>query len=114
MVMENRYDKYKDSGIAWIGEIPDALGNMINYLLYFFNIKQKNNDNQESNLLSLSYGNIKRKDINTSEGLLPESFDNYNIIDKDDIVFRLTDLQMIKKVLEVLYAKKEGLSHLLM
>ena len=23
MVMENRYDKYKDSGIAWIGEIPE-------------------------------------------------------------------------------------------
>ncbi len=22
-VMENRYDKYKDSGIAWIGEIPE-------------------------------------------------------------------------------------------
>ena len=21
--MENRYDKYKDSGIAWIGEIPE-------------------------------------------------------------------------------------------
>ena len=23
MVMEKRYDKYKDSGIAWIGEIPE-------------------------------------------------------------------------------------------
>ena len=23
--MENRYDKYKDSGIAWIGEIPEPV-----------------------------------------------------------------------------------------
>ena len=47
----------------------------------------------EQNLLSLSYGRIKRKDINSSDGLLPESFDGYNIIEANDIVLRLTDLQ---------------------
>ena len=43
--------------------------------------------------MSLSYGNIIRKDINSNEGLLPESFNGYNIVDKGDIVLRLTDLQ---------------------
>ena len=106
--MENRYDKYKDSGIAWIGEIPE-LWEVCKLSTLFFQHKQKNNNSQESNLLSLSYGNIKRKDINTSEGLLPESFDNYNIIDKNDIVFRLTDLQNDKKSLRSALCKERGI-----
>jgi len=106
--MENRYDKYKDSGIAWIGEIPEHW-KVCKLSTLFFQHKQKNNDTQESNLLSLSYGNIKRKDINTSEGLLPESFENYNIIDKDDIVFRLTDLQNDKRSLRSALCKERGI-----
>ena len=43
-------------------------------------------------MLSLSYGKIIRKDINTSEGLLPESFNTYNIVEKGDIVIRPTNL----------------------
>lgn len=106
--MENIYDKYKDSGIAWIGEIPEHW-EVCKLSTLFFQHKQKNNNSQESNLLSLSYGNIKRKDINTSEGLLPESFDNYNIIDKNDIVFRLTDLQNDKKSLRSALCKERGI-----
>jgi len=106
--MENRYDKYKDSGIAWIGEIPKHW-EVCKLSTLFFQHKQKNNDTKESNLLSLSYGNIKRKDINTSEGLLPESFENYNIIDKDDIVFRLTDLQNDKRSLRSALCKERGI-----
>lgn len=107
-MMGNRYDKYKDSGIAWIGEIPEHW-KVCKLSTLFFQHKQKNNDTQESNLLSLSYGNIKRKDINTSEGLLPESFENYNIIDKDDIVFRLTDLQNDKRSLRSALCKERGI-----
>lgn len=106
--MENRYEQYKDSGIAWIGEIPEHW-EVYKLSTLFFQHKQKNNDTQEANLLSLSYGNIKRKDINTSEGLLPESFENYNIIDKDDIVFRLTDLQNDKKSLRSALCKERGI-----
>ena len=106
--MENRYDKYKDSGIAWIGVIPEHW-EVCKLSTLFFQHKQRNNDTQESNLLSLSYGNIKKKDINTSEGLLPESFENYNIIDKDDIVFRLTDLQNDKKSLRSALCRERGI-----
>ena len=106
--MENRYEQYKDSGIAWIGEIPEHW-EVYKLSTLFFQHKQKNNDTQEANLLSLSYGNIKRKDINTSEGLLPESFENYNIIDKDDIVFRLTDLQNDNKSLRSALCKERGI-----
>ena len=53
----------------------------------------KNTDMCEKNLLTLSYGEIKRKNIETNEGLLPASFEGYNIIEKGDIVLRLLDLQ---------------------
>jgi len=61
------------------------------------------------NLLSLSYGKVKRKDINTGKGLLPASFDTYQIIKDGIIVFRFTDLQNDKKSLRVGLAKEEGI-----
>ena len=60
-------------------------------------------------MLSLSYGKVKRKGIDTVEGLLPESFDGYNIIEKDDIVLRLTDLQNDHTSLRVGLAEERGI-----
>ena len=82
----------KDSGIEWIGAKPAtwqvALASQV-----FSQVKCKNTGLVEKNLLSLSYGKIKRKSIDATAGLLPENFDGYNIIERDDIVLRLTDLQ---------------------
>lgn len=98
----------KHSGIPWIGEIPKEWN--VNLLsLLFYEHKQKNVDLTETNLLSLSYGKIVRKDINTKEGLLPESFDGYNIISNGDIVFRLTDLQNDKRSLRTGLCKEKGI-----
>ena len=63
----------------------------------------------ENNLLSLSYGSIVPKDINTDEGLLPESFESYQIVHPDDIVFRLTDLQNDKRSLRSAICKELGI-----
>ena len=49
----------------------------------------------------------KLKDV--AGGLLPESFDNYNIIDVNDIVLRLTDLQNDHKSLRVGIVKEKGI-----
>lgn len=61
------------------------------------------------NLLSLSYGRIVRRDIHSDKGLLPASFDTYQLVDKDVIVFRVTDLQNDKKSLRVAIAAEEGI-----
>lgn len=61
------------------------------------------------NLLSLSYGKIVRKDIKANKGLLPASFDTYQIIKDGIIVFRFTDLQNDHKSLRVGIAKEEGI-----
>ena len=98
----------KDSGIAWIGAMPQAW-KMNTIAQIFLQVKCKNTGLQEKNLLSLSYGKVKRKSIDTVEGLLPESCDGYNIIEKDDIVLRLTDLQNDHTSLRVGLAEERGI-----
>jgi sau1hsdS1 len=61
------------------------------------------------NLLSLSYGKIIKKDIEAKKGLLPASFDTYQIIKEGIIVFRVTDLQNDKKSLRVGISSQEGI-----
>lgn len=98
----------KDSGIEWIGEIPEEW--KINTAFQIFTqVKNKNVGLVETNLLSLSYGKIKRKSIDTIGGLLPESFDGYNIIEADDIVLRLTDLQNDHTSLRVGLSTERGI-----
>ena len=100
--------KMKDSGISWIGEIPEHWEvrhlSQVSYEHYI-----SNKEVHHQNLLSLSYGRIIRKDINTTEGLLPASFDTYQIVEEGNIVMRLTDLQNDHKSLRVGLVKEEGI-----
>jgi type I restriction enzyme S subunit len=72
-------------------------------------VKKKNAGGREENLLSLSYGNIVRRDIATADGLLPESFDSYNVINPGDTVLRLTDLQNDQRSLRVGLVEEVGI-----
>ena len=85
-------EQMKPSGIDWIGDIPESW-RVTRLQTLFDQVKEKNSGTREKNLLSLSYGKIVKKDIEGSFGLIPESFDTYNIIKKNDIVLRLTDMQ---------------------
>lgn len=98
----------KDSGIQWIGEIP-ATWDIHPVYSYFGERKNKNSLGNENNLLSLSYGRIIRKDINANGGLLPESFNTYNIVEADDIIIRPTDLQNDKRSLRTGLVKEHGI-----
>lgn len=98
----------KDSGIEWIGEIPEHWKVDLLSLL-FEEHKQRNTGLLCKNLLSLSYGKIVRKNIDSVGGLLPQSYDGYNIVDKGDIVFRLTDLQNDKKSLRTGLVRERGI-----
>ncbi len=71
--------------------------------------RNKNEGMKEDNLLSLSYGRIIQKDINTTDGLLPESFEGYQIVDPDNIVLRLTDLQNDHRSLRQGLATQRGI-----
>ncbi len=102
------YPTYKESGVPWLGEIPEHWG-ISQYRAYFQERNSPNKNLQESNLLSISYGKIIQKDINKTEGLLPASFESYNIIEDGDIVLRLTDLQNDHKSLRTALCTQKGI-----
>lgn len=98
----------KNSGVEWLREIPSTW-DIVQLGSLFSEHKCKNIGMLSNNLLSLSYGRIIRKDINTNDGLLPESFEGYNVIDEGDIVLRLTDLQNDQRSLRVGLCHERGI-----
>ena len=98
----------KSSGIEWIGAVP-VTWEIHPIYFYFSERKNKNIFGTEHNLLSLSYGHVIRKNINTVGGLLPESFNTYNIIEANDIIIRPTDLQNDKKSLRTGLCNEHGI-----
>ena len=104
----NNRAELKETGIEYASQIP-VTWNMHPLYVYFGERKHKNSLGRENNLLSLSYGKIIQKDINTNEGLLPESFNTYNIIEAGDIIIRPTDLQNDKRSLRTGLAKEHGI-----
>lgn len=103
-----RYAEYKECGIAWITEIPNSW--RVEPLLAVASERYQSNEGMiEDNLLSLSYGRIVNKDIESNDGLLPESFETYQIVEPDDIVFRLTDLQNDKRSLRTAIVRDRGI-----
>ena len=98
----------KDSGVEYVGAIPKDW-DLVRLRAYFGERKNKNKDGKETNLLSLSYGRIIRKNIDKTDGLLPASFNTYNIVEKNDIIIRPTDLQNDKRSLRTGLVTEHGI-----
>lgn len=81
----------KDSGIAWVGEIPQHWEIQRNK--YIFKIKKDIVLPTKSyQLLSLTTNGIKEKDEDDTSGKAPENYDGYQIVRKHDLVMCLFDL----------------------
>lgn len=103
-----RYFSYKDSQIPWISTLPADWP--VKPLLAVAEERSESNFGmKEDNLLSLSYGHIIKKDIDSNDGLLPESFETYQIVHAGDLVLRLTDLQNDKRSLRSAPVKQKGI-----
>ncbi len=102
-----KYQEYKETGLDWLAEIPKHWDWL--YLSQASSEQQiKNSNNQENNVLSLSYGNIiNKKDINF--GLVPKEYDTYQIVHNGNIILRLTDLQNDKKSLRTGLVTQTGI-----
>jgi type I restriction enzyme, S subunit len=98
----------KDSGIEWIGEIPT---HWVVKRIVDIAVRQRNKNIGlvEKNLLSLSYGKMVKRDFDTSFGLLPASFETYQIVNPSNLILRLLDLQNDKKSLRVGLVKERGI-----
>ena len=104
----NANAKMKDSGIKWIGMVPEHWNSR--FLSQIANEQNLSNKGMiNNNLLSLSYGRVIRKSIESTNGLLPFSFETYQIINNGNIILRFTDLQNDHKSLRVGLVTENGI-----
>ena len=104
----SRYEKYKDSGVEWLGEIPNHWQIKPGFTI-LDESKEKNIGFVEETVLSLSYGNVIVKPKEKLTGLVPESFETYQLVKPGDIIIRPTDLQNDKSSLRTGLAKDHGI-----
>lgn len=100
--------KMKDSGIEWIGEVPEHW-EVKPFFALVTELNRKNVGLVETNILSLSYGNIIQKPETRNMGLTPESYETYQIVESGEIVFRFTDLQNDKRSLRSAQVTQRGI-----
>lgn len=82
--------KMKDSGIPWIGQIPENW--KVARVKDFSFLSDKKNTSKDPIVLSLARDAIKIRDITNNEGQLAKSYDNYCIVKKGDFVLNPMDL----------------------
>jgi len=99
---------FKDSGVEWIGEVPGSWEVLPGFRIYNEN-KTKNTGMIEEQVLSLSYGKIVIKPKEKLTGLVPESFETYQIVKPGDIIIRCMDLQNDQTSLRTGIAKNNGI-----
>jgi type I restriction enzyme, S subunit len=86
------YPAYRESGVPWLGEMPEHWRTAPGRACYREK-KEPNTGLIERTVLSLSYGQLVVKPEEKLHGLVPASFETYQIIEPGDIVVRPTDLQ---------------------
>ena len=87
-----RYPAMNDSGVEWLGAVPKHWTRMAGRAC-FREKKVPNEGLAETTVLSLSYGKIVVKPPEKLHGLVPASFETYQIVEPGDIIVRPTDLQ---------------------
>lgn len=88
--------KMKESGVDWIGDIPMDW-NLVQTKRYFRNKKQiVGSAVDEYERLALTLNGVVKRSKDDNEGLQPEKFEGYQILCKNEIVFKLIDLENVK------------------
>ena len=82
----------KNSGIEWIGQIPDSWKMIPNKYLFIDHSSKVGSDWCKYKLLSLTTAGVKEKDVNSTGGKVPDSYENYQTVEPGDMVFCLFDL----------------------
>lgn len=102
------YPAYKDSSLPWLSSMPARWQELPGFSAYRQR-QVKNIGMAESTVLSLSYGKLVVKPPEKLHGLVPASFETYQIVDPGNIIIRPTDLQNDWTSLRVGLAKEKGI-----
>ena len=85
----------KDSGIKWIGAIPKDW--RLTQARRLFNNKKEivGDDVDKYERLALTLNGVIKRSKEDSEGLQPEKFEGYQILRKNNLVFKMIDLENV-------------------
>lgn len=86
-----RYSSYRDSGIPWLGQIPEHWD--LKRAKYIFSPRKVvvGERSSEYELLSLTLQGVIKRDMENPTGKFPTSFDSYQEVHEGDFVFCLFD-----------------------
>ena len=101
--------KMKDSGIKWIGEIPEGW-EIVPVRSCFDEVRTKNTDGQEQNALQFKSGNIISKtNFNASmDDYVADTITNYTVVLPDTVMINGLNLNYDFKSLRVALVKEKG------
>lgn len=87
--------KMKDSGIEWIGKVPQEW-DIVRFKSKYRNIKEiAGEQSSKYERLALTLNGVIKRPKDDSEGLQPKEFDTYQILRENDFIFKMIDLQNI-------------------
>jgi len=85
-----KYATYKDSGVEWIGEIPNSW--QIKRAKYLFEIRKRIVGELGYEVLSITQKGIKVKDIKSGKGQLSMDYSKYQLVEIGDFAMNHMDL----------------------
>lgn len=88
-----KYPAYKDSGVEWLGEIPEHWGLLSNKYLFKLKKNQVGKKSGNYTLLSLTLNGIIKRDMENPQGKFPAEFDTYQEVRRGNFVFCLFDVE---------------------
>lgn len=86
----------KQSGVYWIGEIPEDWSLLPTKRFFRAEKRIVGDAVDEYERLALTMQGVIKRSKEDSEGLQPEKFEGYQILKKNELVFKLIDLENVK------------------
>jgi len=88
-----KYEQFKDSGVKWLGEIPNHWEALSNKYIFKLNKNLVGKKSSEYDLLSLTLNGVIKRDMENPQGKFPAEFDTYQEVKKGDFIFCLFDVE---------------------
>lgn len=85
-----RYERYKDSGVEWLGEVPD--GWEVTRIKNLFEIVKRISGEDGYNVLSITQQGIRIKDTESGDGQLSMDYSKYQFVEVGDFAMNHMDL----------------------
>ena len=102
-----RYPLYKESGIPWLGQVPEHWKVIPNKSVMKLRNTSVGEHFAEYTLLSLTKQGVIPRNLDEPTGKFPESFDTYQAVEPGDLIFCLFDVDETPRTIGV--AKQKGM-----